>query len=121
MFVKNISDCREFTANDGCRIREVLHPENDPVHLPYSLAHACIAPDSQSYRHRLKQAEVYYILAGSGVMHINEEQQPVKTGDMIYIPSDAIQWLENTGDTDLNFLALVSPPWNEKDDQRVDF
>ena len=42
MFVKKILDCDAFVANDGCTIRELLHPENDAIDLPYSLALATV-------------------------------------------------------------------------------
>jgi len=120
MFVKNISDCSEFTANDGCRIRELLHPKNDPVDLPCSLAHARLTPGNHSCRHRLKQTEVYYILKGQGMMHIGNDSREVSSGDIILIPAEAVQWIENSGDTDLIFLALVSPPWKNEDDERIE-
>ncbi|MDX1518894.1 MAG: cupin domain-containing protein [Gammaproteobacteria bacterium] len=116
MFVKNIRDCAEFTASDGCQLRELLHSKNDPVDLDYSIASARVLPGRHSYRHRLKQGEVYYILDGEGVMHIDEEHRAVNNGDLVYIPPEAVQWIENTGDRDLVFLALVSPPWNAADD-----
>jgi len=120
MFVKNIGACPEFTANDGCRIREVLHPAKEPVDLPYSIAHARVAPAHHSYRHKLKQAEVYYLLTGRGRMHIDDRAEDVSEGDVIYIPPHAVQWIENMGQGDLEFLALVSPPWTKADDIRLE-
>lgn len=119
MFVKNSRDCEEFTANDGCRIRELLHPKNDPVELPYSMAIARIAVGGESYRHQLRQTEIYYIQKGCGKMHINGETQGVATGDVVLIPTGATQWIENTGQNELEFIAIVSPPWQEEDDRRL--
>lgn len=42
MFVKNLSDCEKFSANDGCDIQELLHPANDLVDIPYSIAIASV-------------------------------------------------------------------------------
>jgi len=42
VFVKNLDDCIEFLANDGCKIRELLHPANDHLALPYSIVIAKI-------------------------------------------------------------------------------
>ncbi len=120
MFVKNLQDCPGFVANDGCRIHELLHPKNDPVSLPYSIAFATLEAGKSSYRHKLEQTEVYYLLSGNGVMHINDESQTVKTGDVILIPGDAIQWLENTGNEKIEFIAIVNPPWTEEGDTRLD-
>ena len=120
MFIKNLSDCEEITANDGCRLRELLHPKNDPADLPYSIAIARVEPGNQTYKHKLAQTEVYYILRGEGLMHVDKVQQKVQPGDVILIPCKAIQWLKNTGTTELQFIAIVNPPWSEQDDKRID-
>ena len=119
MFVKNIDQCHAFTANDGCTIREWLHPGNDPIELPYSVAEAVVEVGPSSYKHKLKQTELYLILSGQGNIHVDEETKLVKTGDCIVIPSESIQWIENVGNEQLRFLALVNPPWSEKDDIRI--
>lgn len=119
MFIKNQKDCAEFTANDGCLLRELLHPKNDPVALPYSIAVACVETGKQTYKHKLAQTEVYYILSGTGCMHVDDETENVKPGDVILIPADSVQWLENTGTTELYFIAIVNPPWTEEEDQRL--
>lgn len=119
MFVKNLNDCNEFSANDGCAIRELLHPEQDPHVLPYSMAYARVEAGKSSYRHLLKQTEVYFIIKGSGCMHIDAETREVDTGDTVVIPAQAQQWIENTGADTLEFLAIVSPPWRADDDIRL--
>ena len=119
MFVKNINDCPEFTANDGCRIREWLHPENDNVDLPYSVATAIVDIGQQSYKHKLEQTEIYLITAGHGRMHIDDSEQTVNDGDAVIIPAKKIQWIENTGDEPLQFIAIVNPPWSEEGDIRL--
>lgn len=119
MFVKNIDDCPEFTANDGCQIREWLHPEDDAVDLPYSVAMATVDIGQQSYKHKLEQAEVYLITAGQGLMHIDDEEKEVNAGDAIYIEPLCTQWIENTGQESLCFIAIVNPPWSEEGDVRL--
>ncbi len=120
MFIKNLNDCEEFTANDGCRIRELLHPANDPVKLPYSIAIARVGAGKQSYMHKLQQDEVYYILQGRGQIHIEDEIKSVTTGDIVVILADSAQWIENTGEGELMFAAIVSPPWTREGDMRLD-
>ncbi|MFQ5659325.1 MAG: cupin domain-containing protein [Gammaproteobacteria bacterium] len=120
MFVKRLSECQEFTANDGCRIRELLHPVDDALDLPYSIAIAGVQPGERTYRHKLKQVEVYFILAGYGRMLIDSEPRNVSAGDTIYIPAESIQSIENTGEDELQFMAIVSPPWRQEDDIRLE-
>lgn len=120
MFVKKLEACKEFIANDGCHIREVLHRKNDPLDLPYSLAVARVEAGRQTYRHRLRGTEVYYILSGRGTMHIDEESREVAANEAVVIPPGAVQWIENSGDEELCFIALVNPPWSEEGDERLE-
>lgn len=120
MFVKKAEDCEEFTAIDGCHIRELLHNKNDALELPYSVALARVEPGRRTYRHRLDRAEVYYLLAGTGRMHVDEQECIVTQGEAVYIPAGAEQWIENTGAAELRFLAIVSPPWSKEGDKRLE-
>ena len=119
MFVKKTSECDAFVANDGCTIRELLHPKNDPVDLPYSLALATVDVGQQSYQHKLQQTEVYHILQGYGRLFIENEDREVRVGDVIVIPAETLQWIENIGYEALIFSAIVSPPWTEDGDVRL--
>ena len=119
MFVKKILDCDAFVANDGCTIRELLHPENDAIDLPYSLALATVDIGKTSFQHKLEQTEVYHILQGHGRMFIENEDSEVTAGDVIVIPEEALQWIENIGNEPLVFAAIVSPPWTEDGDTKI--
>ncbi len=68
MFIKDTKTCEEFIAGDNAVLREFLHPDKDKLNLRYSLAHAIVKPGETSYRHKLKHAEVYYILEGEGMV-----------------------------------------------------
>lgn len=117
MFVKRLKDCPEFTGGDGSTLRELLHPEKAELQIHYSLARAKVAKGKKTLPHKLKSSEVYYITAGSGLMHINEETFEVGADSAIYIPPGARQYIENTGKADLKFLCIVDPAWREEDEQ----
>jgi mannose-6-phosphate isomerase-like protein (cupin superfamily) len=119
MFIKREKNCQEIIANDGCRLRELLHPDRDPAEVPYSLAVAYVDPGKSTYQHYLHQTEVYYILQGRGLMHIGEDSREVFVGDTVVIPAGKNQWIENIGKEILAFAAIVSPPWREEDDVRL--
>lgn len=120
MLVRRLADCEEITANDGCRLRELLHPERGAAGLPYSLALARVEPGARTHPHRLeKETEVYYVVTGAGRMHIGSESSPLGPGDAVVIPAGAVQWIECTGEEALTFLALVSPPWRADHDIRI--
>ena len=117
MFMKRLKDCREFTAGDGSILRELLHPEKADLQIRYSLAHAKVAVGQRTKPHKLKSCEVYYITAGSGLMHIDEGAFKVGPEIAIYISPGARQYIENTGDSDLEFLCIVDPAWREEGEE----
>lgn len=116
MFIKDLKECPEFLAGDKTILKELLHPDKQNIKLRYSFAHATLKLDKTSTPHMLKTSEVYYILEGEGIMHIDDESEKVKSGQAIYIPPNAKQYIENTGKTDLKFLCIVDPAWRKEDE-----
>lgn len=53
------------------------------------------------------ETETYYILKGSGNYSDNGEVRPVKAGDITFCNDGSTHGLENTGDEDLVFMALI--------------
>lgn len=117
MHIKNLEACAQFVAGDKTRLRELLHPDKADLAIGYSLAHALLPAGAASLRHRLRTSEVYYILQGRGRMHINGESQEVRPGQAVYIPPQALQYIENTGQGDLAFLCIVEPAWRAEDEE----
>lgn len=116
MFIRRLKDCDEFIAGDNSILRELLHPDKADLRIRYSLAHATVKSGERTTPHRLRTAEVYYILQGQGRMHIDEEAAQVDIQSAIYIPPGSVQFIENTGAEDLVFLCLVDPAWRREDE-----
>jgi mannose-6-phosphate isomerase-like protein (cupin superfamily) len=116
MLVNKLHDCVEFTAGDGTLLRELLHPDKQAIALRYSLAHAIVPVGQTSQPHALTTSEVYYILSGSGEMHIDREIQVLEPGDTVYIPPNARQFIRNLGSEPLVFICIVDPAWRKQDE-----
>ena len=116
MLIIDLKNCNEFISGDGCKLLECLHPDKQNIKLRYSLAHATLKPGDKSKPHKLKTSEVYYILEGQGIMHIDDESEKVKAEQTIYIPPNSKQWIENRGKSDLMFLCIVDPAWRKEDE-----
>lgn len=116
MLVRKLEDCEEFIAGDGTQLRELLHPDKQPLELRYSLAHAVVPVGQTSIPHALTTSEVYYILSGTGEMQIDEESQRVEPGDAVYIPPGAKQFIRNCGQAPLVFICIVDPAWRKEDE-----
>ena len=120
MFVRHLKDCDEFLAGDDSILRELLHPDKSALEVRYSLAHATVIAGQRTRPHRLESSEVYYIMAGEGLMHMDEEAVKVGPNCVIYIPPRTVQFIENTGSRDLEFLCIVDPAWRPEDEEVLD-
>jgi mannose-6-phosphate isomerase-like protein (cupin superfamily) len=116
MLICKLQDCVEFVAGDATQLRELLHPDKQPISLRYSLAHAVLPVGACSKPHLLKTSEVYYVLSGTGEMHIDTEVQQIEAGDAVYIPPNARQFVRNLGNEPLIFLCIVDPAWRVEDE-----
>jgi mannose-6-phosphate isomerase-like protein (cupin superfamily) len=67
----------------------------------------------------MKTSEVYYILQGKGLMHIDDEKEEVKEEQAIYIPPNSLQRIKNIGDKDLIIVCIVDPAWKPEDEEII--
>lgn len=119
MIIKDIAEASYAEVADKTLLCELFHPEHyqGRVSSRYSIAHACLKPGSASLPHTLiRSSEVYYILEGTGRMHVGEESADLHSGQLVYIPPGKVQYIENTGEGELRFLALVDPSWTSDDE-----
>lgn len=59
--------------------------------------------------HNQDQEEVYFIVEGTGEMCLGQEQQPVGTGQAVYIPHGVFHQLTNTGTTPMTMIYCYGP------------
>lgn len=117
MLKKSLKKCDYFQVPDQTVLCELLHPKNENIEMGCSIAHAIIDSGKASLPHKLKKSvEIYFIIEGSGKMHIDNKSEEVNPGEAIYIPPDSVQWIENIGDSQLKFLCVVTPPWQKEDE-----
>jgi mannose-6-phosphate isomerase-like protein (cupin superfamily) len=76
-------------------------------------------PGGVQHVHSHEPEQMYYILEGSGVMTVDDEQRQVRAGDCIYYPPFAKHGLENTGGTVLRYLSAASPSFIAEECERL--
>ncbi|BBO75748.1 hypothetical protein DSCW_31650 [Desulfosarcina widdelii] len=98
----------EYYFKEGCHILEMSNAPDDPE---VSIARARVAPGVTTRLHRLDGiTERYVILEGSGQVSLGgQAAQTVGPGDVVIIPPRCSQQIENSGTTDLLFLAICTP------------
>lgn len=68
-----------------------------------------VQPGAAQTPHHHTPEQIYVIVRGRGVMHINDDSNPVSTGDLAYIPPNATHFIENTGDEILSYVSAATP------------
>ena len=114
---KDIRDANYFEEGDGTFLCELYHPKNGDKDLPYSMAYAKLKPGSSSLKHELGQDELYIFTQGKGYISIEGEKIPIHSGQSIIVPRKKLQYLSNSGEEDLCFYCIVSPPWTEEEEK----
>lgn len=58
--------------------------------------------------HRHEAAEVYYFIAGEGIVKIEGMENSVQANSVAYIPGNAAHGIRNTGQCDLRFFYVFA-------------
>lgn len=68
-------------------------------------------PKGHVARHAHKvQEQIYHVLAGEGVVEIDDQRRVVRPHDVIFIPPGVAHAIRNTGLENLVFLVITAPP-----------
>ncbi|MCD6563919.1 MAG: cupin domain-containing protein [Thermoproteales archaeon] len=86
----------------GISISPIIEKEEVSFHI------AVIKDKIKEHFHK-ERDEIYFIIKGEGKLKIDEEEEKVKTGDVILIQKGSKHALKNTG-TEPLILAFISVP-----------
>jgi mannose-6-phosphate isomerase-like protein (cupin superfamily) len=64
----------------------------------------------QTLRSREEAEQAYVVVRGTGTMSVAGDTQEVGEGDMIMVPPATDHSVSNTGEADLAFVSIQSPP-----------
>jgi len=66
-----------------------------------------VAPGGCTPKHQHDYEHEVLILSGEGVVFGNEKEQPIKPGDVLYVPANELHQFRNTAGIPLQFICLV--------------
>jgi mannose-6-phosphate isomerase-like protein (cupin superfamily) len=117
-------ESQPFVTRDGSLIRELMHPDvhgkKDHGVNRQSLAEATVPAGISTILHKHHQTEeLYYIIAGEGLMTLADDQFDVEVGDTICIPPGTPHCIKNIGMKDLKFLCCCSPAYSHDDTEML--
>lgn len=101
----------EFETGERCHI---LESWNVPEDRDVSIARARVRPGVRTRLHALEgTVERYLVVSGRGRVEIGGlPPEEVGPGDVVVIPPDTPQRIENLGDADLVFYCVCSPAFD---------
>lgn len=110
--IQRTDESEEFYTEERCHILELSNTESDPG---LSIARVRVEPAMTTAWHSIiDTAERYVILSGSGRVEVEGlEAQDVQQNDVVTIPASAPQRITNTSDSDLIFLAICTPRFEQ--------
>ena len=105
-YVRKLQRADEYYFKEGCYIIEVSNTDQDSA---VSIAHARVLAGQQTAWHWLSATyERYVILRGQGLVEVGDAAA-VNAGDVVLIPPGTRQRISNTGESDLELMAICSP------------
>ena len=106
--IVHANEADEFRTDERCCILELWNRKDD---AGVSIARARVEAGVATQPHSLEGiTERYLIVAGAGVVNVEGlPPEKVGPGDLVLIPDGAVQWIENTGSSDLGFYAICTP------------
>ena len=97
-----------FNGVGEITVRSLLNGPEEMSQKGRVFGHTTVYPGSEiGYHIHTGDSETYYILSGEGSYNDGEKSYPVKAGDVTFCPDGTGHALDNTGDTDLVFMALI--------------
>ncbi|HBF42307.1 MAG TPA: cupin domain-containing protein [Desulfobacteraceae bacterium] len=111
MIVRNVND-REvldttYIAHGGA-IAQMILDRRILKEIGF-LAIAKLAPGKEIEGHIDPMEEIYFVLSGSGEMHVDEKKRQVGPGDATWIPVGSRHSLLNNGKEECVILVIASP------------
>jgi mannose-6-phosphate isomerase-like protein (cupin superfamily) len=91
----------------------LISPQNSSTrNLSIQVSEVPVGSEQPVHAHEPEQC--YYLIKGMGIMIIEEEAQEVTSGDAIFIPSNKMHGIKNTGDGVLEYLTANSPVFKKE-------
>ena len=114
--VRNIVEVawKEFPDHHGGALsKPLINPDNSAArHLDYRISMYQPMAYVKVHQHTV-QEQVYHVIEGEGLMHIDGEDRVVRKHDFIFLPPGVDHSISNTGLVDLVFLVVTSPVTDE--------
>jgi len=94
-----------LSSHDHCRLALLNHPEAGGCTVFVEIHEPCNIVPPHHHHH---SAELYFVLRGSVIFHVDDRSITARGGDFVHVPGDAVHDLENPGPGRLYMLTVLS-------------
>ena len=107
MYKRNIAEVRK--GRKPGILSHILLQKGDHPGTEVAVAWVEVEPGAVQNPHCHAPAQVYLIIAGVGRVLVDDEEQDVQEGDLVYVPPNAMHGVRNTGTKFLTYVSVATP------------
>jgi quercetin dioxygenase-like cupin family protein len=107
-----ITNHKEIPANEvtmegahACKVRWLIG-EKDRAPT-FAMREFEVAPGGHTPKHFHDYEHEVYVLAGAGTIVDGDKEQPLSTGDVVFVAPNDVHQFRNTGSEPMRFLCLI--------------
>jgi quercetin dioxygenase-like cupin family protein len=109
MILKNLNNIEKQTVTmaGAQKVQMQLLCGPDDGCPTFAMRKFIVAPGGCTPKHQHDYEHEVLILSGEGVVFGNDREQPIKSGDVLYVPANELHQFRNTSGIPLQFICLV--------------
>ena len=95
----------EMEGATGCGVRQLVGQMDQAPN--FAMRQFEVAPGGHTPKHFHDYEHEVFVLEGEGVVVDGDQEQPLSSGDVIYVAPNDVHQFRNTGDRPMRFLCLI--------------
>ena len=95
----------EMEGATGCGVRQLVGQMDQAPN--FAMRQFEVAPGGHTPKHFHDYEHEVFVLEGEGVVVDGDQEQPLSSGDVIYVAPNDVHQFRNTGDRPMHFLCLI--------------
>jgi len=95
-------------------LSHILLQQGDVPNTQLSVTWVEVESGASQKPHKHPPEQSYIIIQGQGKMNVGDESCMVQKGDILYIPSNILHFIENYGEKTLIYISASTPAYDFK-------
>lgn len=109
MLIRSFDPNALFPAHEGTILAQGVFAAEE-IGAPFGCAFGVLKPGMAQKPERVPVAKLYYVRYGEAILRIEDEEQVIREGDVVFIPANAWHTVRNHTDKDFSTFALWWTP-----------